>query len=204
MRKLIFPCLFLSAASLAVAISGVQGISGAASGINISYLTNPGRMAALGIAILLVACALIAWKVGAAAFWRTARITALLATGVLVLLPSTPFVDWRLSVIVGLLGSVAVFIWLSMMRFSEGVDWSAPYAWSLPFLPSTQYPLRSWLVNSCAMLIGGIVGQLVAAVSRAANASLSLMLLITGAFLLVTVHIWMWLFLDARGKVRLG
>ncbi len=35
--------------------------------------------------------------------------------------------------------------------------------------------------------------------SRTANASLSLMFLITGASLLLTIHIWMWLFLGESG-----
>jgi hypothetical protein len=201
MRKLVFPCLFLSTGLLAVAISGVQGISGTPSGITVSYLTDPGRIVALVIAVLLAACAFIAWKMGAAAFWKAARITALLTTGAIVLLPSTPFVDWRLSVIFGLSGSGALFLWLSMMRLTGGVDWSAPYAWSAPFFPATKYPLRFWIVNSYATLIGGIVGESLAAVSWTANASVSLMLLITGAFLLLTVHIWMWLFLGPRGQL---
>lgn len=203
-RKLIFSCLFLSAALLVVAISGVQEISGTPSGITISHLANSGRIVALGFAILLAVCALVAWKVGAAAFWKAARIAALLTAGAVAFLPSTPFVDWKLSVLFGLSGSVALFIWLSMMRFTAGVDWSAPYAWGAPFFPATKYPLRSWIVNSYSMLIGGIIGELVAAVSQTANASLSLMLLISGAFLFLSVHFWMWLFLNERGQVRLG
>lgn len=204
MRKLIFPCLLVSAALLAVAISGIAGMSGEPSGITILHLKTFGRSWTLGVALLLAVSALVAWKGSSSAFWKTARIVNVLGTASIGLLPSMPLVDWRLSVIFGLSGSVALFIWLSMMRYRTGIDWSAPYDWSAPFFPTTTYPLRSWIVNSYSALIGGAVGGPIVLMSDATGAPLSPLLLTTGAFLLLTIRVWSWLFLNERGQVRLG
>lgn len=131
-------------------------------------------------------------------FWTISRIITLLGGIPVVLLLSTetPAVDWRLSVIFALTGSIGLFVWLSMIRYDSNIDWSNPYSWDTPFFPQTKYPLRNWLVTSYSALIAGVTGLLMSIWSSHINASLSAMFLTVGICLLVSLHIWMKLFLN--------
>lgn len=129
-------------------------------------------------------------------FWGLARLLILLVGVPLMLLQErAPDIDWRLSLLFAAVGSIGLFVWLSSNRYQPNVDWSTPYAWKSPFLPLTRYPLQFWIVTSYSSLILGLAGLLGSAWFFRGNWSVSLMFVLVGIFLLITLHIWMKLFL---------
>lgn len=66
-------------------------------------------------------------------------------------------VGWPVGLIVGAVTSVGLFTWLTLIRSTRDVDWSAPYAWNKPFFPMKNYPLRFWILGSWSLMAAGIV-----------------------------------------------
>lgn len=92
--------------------------------------------------------------------WLLGRIgvVALITVAILSIPIGRSNLDWPAAILIGLVVSVALFVWLKAIRYRQCIDWSSPYSTRKPFWPMTKFPLRYWFVTSVGLMVGGAAG----------------------------------------------
>jgi hypothetical protein len=128
----------------------------------------------------------------AGAVWIVLRFAAVAAiTAALMSIPvARSNLDWGAGVFIGIIVSVALFLWLTAIRSREDVDWSQPFSLTQPFFPMTGFPLRYWFVASCSLAIGGAATTLRDLIEHNGRQGVGGSFLIAGLFIAVTLTLW--------------
>jgi hypothetical protein len=94
--------------------------------------------------------------------WLLARLLAIVFNTIAIM--SIPVeqsnVDWLACFLISAISSASLFLWLTMIRSRQDIDWFAPYSLWQPFLPMKQYPLRFWFLTSYSLVIAGIAATI--------------------------------------------
>lgn len=131
--------------------------------------------------------------------WYALRVGSLLS--IVVALDTYPReksnLDWWAAGIIGLVVSVVLFIWLTVVRFRSYMEWSKPYDFSAPFFPMNRYPLRYWIVVSFSLMAGGAVSFFSDVLSSKGNMAFGGTFFILGLGICITIKMWVFLFKGA-------
>jgi hypothetical protein len=84
-------------------------------------------------------------------------VIAVVTAGLLSIPAARSNLDWGAGVFIGVIISVALYLWLMAAGSRADMDLSLPYSFKQPFLPMRKFPLRYWFVVSYALVIGGAV-----------------------------------------------
>lgn len=102
--------------------------------------------------------------------------------------------DWWAAGIICLAFSIALFIWLTVVRSRSYMEWSKPYDLSAPFFPMNRYPLRYWIVASFSLMVGGMVSFLLDALSTGGDKAFGGTFFMWGLGMCITVRVWIYFF----------
>lgn len=98
--------------------------------------------------------------------------------------------DWGACFLISIIVSVSLFVWLTVTRSNQSIDWSEPYSWWKPFLPMKQYPLRFWFLVSYSFMLAGGVAMLIDAISHNGHEAVGGTFFFMGLFVGLALKAW--------------
>lgn len=103
-------------------------------------------------------------------------------------------VDWYACVLISVSFSVALFIWLILIRKNPKVDFYAKISLTYPFFPMDKYPIQFWLLGSLSFIIGGGVAIIIDYITKKNNQALCGTIFFWGIGIFISIKIWQRVF----------
>ncbi len=124
--------------------------------------------------------------------WVVARLLIVAANiGAVIAIPAEKSnIDWPACFLIAIIFAAALFAWLTIIRFQQGIEWSQPYSWRQPFWPLRKYPLRYASLISLAFIIAGAVGMMRGVILRLGHVAVSGTFFFIGFFIMLALEIW--------------
>jgi hypothetical protein len=101
---------------------------------------------------------------------------------------------WSLGLGTGLLTSLFLLVWLSVMRPKLGVELEDPYSLTMPFFPPGRYPLRFLLLGAVSISLSAAVSVVRGYVIAGSGTMNGECFLLIGLSIILTLVIWIRLF----------
>jgi hypothetical protein len=117
-------------------------------------------------------------------------VVALLTWSLLAAPSARSNLEWGAAIPLGTIPGIGLYLWLSMVRYREGTDFSKAYSLNQPFWPMIKYPSRYWFVVSYSLLIGGGISMLKDVIENNDRGPVGAWFFMSGFFIAVALTLW--------------